>query len=198
MPNEKSINSLLGAIASEAEAEKEKIKYETGKFVEKQINDAEKDALAESYDLIRSETLKVRSDYGKAVTAKRIELGNRMLLDRNNIKDAVFSNVKERILKFKASDDYKKFLLKSFEQCTAALGGDGFTVSFSKDDLPLAETLKASGIDFDAVFDDSIKLGGIKVMSRDGKLTADDTLDTRLASEAEWFEKNSGLVIRKA
>ena len=35
-------------------------------------------------------------------------------------------------------------------------------------------------------------------MSRDGKLTADDTLDTRLASEAEWFEKNSGLVIRKA
>lgn len=198
MPNEKSINSLLGAIASEAEAEKEKIKYETGKFVEKQINDAEKDALAESYDLIRSETLKVRSDYGKAVTAKRIELGNRMLLDRNNIKDAVFSNVKERILKFKASDDYKKFLLKSFEQCTAALGGDSFTVSFSKDDLPLAETLKASGIDFDAVFDDSIKLGGIKVMSRDGKLTADDTLDTRLASEAEWFEKNSGLVIRKA
>lgn len=198
MPNEKSINSLLGAIASEAEAEKEKIKYETGKFVEKQINDAEKDALAESYDLIRSETLKVRSDYGKAVTAKRIELGNRMLLDRNNIKDAVFSNVKERILKFKASDDYKKFLLKSFEQCTAALGGDSFTVSFSKDDLPLAEILKASGIDFDAVFDDSIKLGGIKVMSRDGKLTADDTLDTRLASEAEWFEKNSGLVIRKA
>lgn len=198
MPNEKSINSLLGAIASEAEAEKEKIKYETGKFVEKQINDAEKDALAESYDLIRSETLKIRSDYGKAVTAKRIELGNRMLLDRNNIKDAVFSNVKERILKFKASDDYKKFLLKSFEQCTAALGGDSFTVSFSKDDLPLAETLKASGIDFDAVFDDSIKLGGIKVMSRDGKLTADDTLDTRLASEAEWFEKNSGLVIRKA
>ena len=198
MPNEKSINSLLGAIASEAEAEKEKIKHETGKFVEKQINDAEKDALAESYDLIRSETLKVRSDYGKAVTAKRIELGNRMLLDRNNIKDAVFSNVKERILKFKASDDYKKFLLKSFEQCTAALGGDSFTVSFSKDDLPLAETLKASGIDFDAVFDDSIKLGGIKVMSRDGKLTADDTLDTRLASEAERFEKNSGLVIRKA
>ncbi len=198
MPNEKSINSLLGAIASEAEAEKEKIKYETGKFVEKQINDAEKDALAESYDLIRSETLKVRSDYGKAVTAKRIELGNRMLLDRNNIKDAVFSNVKERILKFKASDDYKKFLLKSFEQCTAALGGDGFTVSFSKDDLPLAEILKTSGIDFDAVCDDSIKLGGIKVMSRDGKLTADDTLDTRLASEAEWFEKNSGLVIRKA
>lgn len=198
MPNEKSINSLLGAIASEAEAEKEKIKYETGKFVEKQINDAEKDALAESYDLIRSETLKVRSDYGKAVTAKRIELGNRMLLDRNNIKDAVFSNVKERILKFKASDDYKKFLLKSFEQCTAALGGDSFTVSFSKDDLPLAETLKASGIDFDAVCDDSIKLGGIKVMSSDGKLTADDTLDTRLASEAEWFEKNSGLVIRKA
>lgn len=198
MPNEKSINSLLGAIASEAEAEKEKIKYETGKFVEKQINDAEKDALAESYDLIRSETLKVRSDYGKAVTAKRIELGNRMLLDRNNIKDSVFSNVKERILKFKASDDYKKFLLKSFEQCTAALGGDSFTVSFSKDDLPLAEILKASGIDFDAVCDDSIKLGGIKVMSSDGKLTADDTLDTRLASEAEWFEKNSGLVIRKA
>ncbi len=26
-------------------------------------------------------------------------------------------------------------------------------------------------------------------MSSDGKLTADDTLDTRLASEAEWFEK---------
>lgn len=198
MPNEKSINSLLGAIASEAEAEKEKIKHETGKFVEKQINDAEKDALAESYDLIRSETLKVRSDYGKAVTAKRIELGNRMLLDRNNIKDAVFSNVKERILKFKASDDYKNFLLKSFARCTEALGGGSFTVSFSKDDLPLAETLKASGIDFDALFDDSIKLGGIKVMSRDGKLTADDTLDTRLASEAEWFEKNSGLVIRKA
>lgn len=198
MPNEKSINSLLGAIASEAEAEKEKIKYETGKFVEKQINDAEKDALAESYDLIRSETLKVRSDYGKAVTAKRIELGNRMLLDRNNIKDAVFSKVKERILKFKASDDYKNFLLKRFARCTEALGGDSFTVSFSKDDLPLAETLKASGIDFDAVCDDSIKLGGIKVMSSDGKLTADDTLDTRLASEAEWFEKNSGLVIRKA
>ena len=56
MPNEKSINNLLEAIASEAEAEKEKIKHATGKFVEKQINDAEKDALAESYDLIRSET----------------------------------------------------------------------------------------------------------------------------------------------
>lgn len=198
MPNDKSIANFLDVIDAEAKAEQAKIKNETGKFVERQINSAEKDALAESYDLIRSETSKIRREYGMAVTSKRIELGNQMLVDRNHIKDEVFSKVKEKLLQFKKSDGYKDFLTKSLKNCMAAVGGKNFTVHLSEYDKCFAELLSSVTKNIEIVIDNSIKLGGIKVTGSDGKLTADDTFDARLSAESELFEKNSGLIIRRA
>ena len=43
--------------------------------------------------------------------------------------------------------------------------------------------------------DDSISLGGLRMVSEDGKIAVDDTLDTRLAAQREWFQKHSGLIL---
>ena len=43
--------------------------------------------------------------------------------------------------------------------------------------------------------DKNILLGGLRMVGEDGKIAVDDTLDTRLASQREWFQKNSGLII---
>lgn len=196
MPDNTNIQSFLDMITADARELCEDIKKDTGRFVEKQINDAEKQALEESYNLIKSEVIRIRADAGAVLTKKRIEAAKQLLINRNIIKDNVFNKVREKLNDFTASDSYQDFLKKSLDNCCQKIGGNKFTVSIRECDKQYIRTLSSvSELEFKV--DSTIKLGGIKVTDADGKLTADDTLDTRLENQYEWFYKNSGLVIHK-
>lgn len=197
MPDQADIRDFLYMISSDAAELSESIRKDTGRFVEKQINEAEKQALAESYDMIKTEVTKIRAEAGMYLTESRIKADKQLLINRSRIKDGVFEKVREKIEDFTASDRYPEFLRKSFEKCREAVGGNKFIVSLREKDR-IHDGVFSGTWELEIRTDGAIKLGGIKVTNVSGDLTADDTLDTRLERQDEWFYKNSGLVINKS
>lgn len=45
------------------------------------------------------------------------------------------------------------------------------------------------------VKDNSIKIGGLKGYCKSMRIVADETLDTKLSAQREWFIENSGLSV---
>lgn len=105
----------------------------------------------------------------------------------------VMEQVAERVRAFTHTPAYTGWLEASLKELSAALGGE-ITVFARPADTALAEKLAAaSGIRAQVQPDESIRLGGLRAAS--GRRRADDTLDSRLAGQEDWFYQNAGLSI---
>ena len=58
-----------------------------------------------------------------------------------------------------------------------------------------AQIQEALGLSCTVEEEDSIQLGGLRVLCPEKKLEADSTLDTLLEEQKGWFEENSGLSV---
>ena len=54
---------------------------------------------------------------------------------------------------------------------------------------------KAFGEECPVQTDATIRLGGIRAVNSGSGVLADDSLDTRLESQREWFEEHSGMAV---
>ena len=65
-----------------------------------------------------------------------------------------------------------------------------------ENDMKLAELISnAFNNDCTVLADNDIAIGGLKAQNADGTLIADDTLDTRLSQQYEWFLSSCNLSI---
>ena len=87
-------------------------------------------------------------------------------------------------------------MLASASAIHQRMAGDCAVLNMRAEDRPFAAAVSARlGHSITLHIDPAITLGGITVISGDGSLLVDDTLDRRLAEQQTWFEEHSGLVI---
>lgn len=64
-------------------------------------------------------------------------------------------------------------------------------------DLSMEKALvKAFGSDIKVEASEDITIGGFIIENKESSLVVDETLDFALANQKEWFNKNSGLIIK--
>ena len=97
---------------------------------------------------------------------------------------------------FVESDEYVTYLEKKAKQASEAQFEEA--VMYVRDaDLKLADQLvKAYGKQIEVKASDRIQLGGLIVEDKLSALVVNETLDEALKAQHEWFNKNSGLVIK--
>ena len=112
---------------------------------------------------------------------------------REKITADVFHQAREKLNVFSKSDDYKKFISESAAALFVLLGEDARI--FVKDaDLKLKKEIeKAFNGHCTVCADIEIEIGGLKGKNSSDTLLADDTLDTRLKQQYEWFLSNCNL-----
>lgn len=197
MPNTVSkTDNFLKAIEKYAEEQRTKIESEAEDFKEKELNKAEEEGLKEAYVLIQRKMsdirTKISSNLSKAESASRKEI----FIKRNEIADAVFKKAQEKLSAFTKTDKYPAMMKKSAKEISEKLTADDVVLLVKESDMKLEKDLKASfGRNCDVKVSDEIIVGGIMGVSRKTGLLADDTLDTKLSEQHEWFYENSGLCI---
>lgn len=189
------LSDFLTAIMNEAELKKEKIRKETRLFVAKELEEAENEVLKESYDYIQRTAGQIRSAAGKMVSVASMNANRKLLLRRTEIFDEVISVVKQKLYDFSKSDGYVQFLKASATKITERFVGQDFTVYISKQDEDKATVISEMFDGKSVVVDSSVRLGGLKAVNAANTICIDDTLDTRLLAQSEWFRSNSGLIL---
>ena len=108
----------------------------------------------------------------------------------------VFKKAAEKLIAYTATDDYTAKLLDSAEAIAGVFGDKDCVLYVNERDLVMAQKLKAffSGT-AQVEADRSILIGGLKGSCESLHIIADETLDSKLEAQREWFVENAALSV---
>ena len=189
-------DNFLKAIEKYAEEQRGKRRSEAEEFQERELNTAEEEGLKEAYDLVQKEMADINAEISGQISKAESDFRKRIFERRREIEDEVFDKAKQRLIEFTKTDKYASLLLDSAKEISSVLKSEDIVLYVRECDLRFEKKLRElfpSGCEVAA--SDDITIGGITGLSRSLGLIADETLDTKLSYQREWFHEHSGLTV---
>lgn len=189
-------DNFLKAIEKYAEEQRSKIQSEAEDFKERELNKAEEEGLREAYVLIQKKMTDIKTqisaDLSRAETASR----RKTFVRRQEIENEVFEKAAEKLKDYTGTDKYLKSLEESAKKIAKALNSDDVVLKIKESDMKHKNKIYlAFGRKCDIQPTNDISIGGIVGVSKKLGLLADETIDSRLSLQKEWFCEKSGLKV---
>ncbi|MFB5635652.1 MAG: V-type ATP synthase subunit E [Nitrosopumilus sp.] len=137
--------------------------------------------LESEYDKIISDGKKEADKIEKQITGSSdIEARNKQLMALEEAVDRVFSTALDQIANADRSGDYSNLIKTLIEESIQTLGTSEISISTNAKDRDVVQSALSqfSGAELSSETIDC--LGGIKVKSKDGAMTFDNTIDARI------------------
>ena len=176
---------------------------------EKAILDEVKALEDEAYESMRAEAkrdadLKLKqeeeemsSNASAEISESHIERTKKLIEKRDEYVKAIFEKAHEELVAFTKSADYASFMESKIKKVADDFKDSHSIMYVSAKGLAMkADLVKAFGQDIDVEASDDITIGGFIIENKESSLVVDETLDFALNNQKEWFNKNSGLIIR--
>lgn len=189
-------DKFLQAIQRYAKLQKNVIKVEAKQKKTERLKEAEKQARAESDKLVK-DTLRCERNRQTAVLAKMTQESQKELfLERSKMVDEIFKAAKEKLAAFTQTEDYKNKLRDNAASIAELFDGKSCVLYANERDLSFVEGLAPifkGGAEVRA--DAKVRIGGLRGYCEEMGIIADETLDSRLEDQREWFIENSSLAV---
>ncbi len=169
----------------------DKILNQTEKEIESNINSALSDSqqtlddavpkLEREYDKIIADGKKEADKIGKQIIGgSDIEARNKQLLALEESVEKVFTNALDQIANADRSGDYSNLIRSLLDESTQILGTSEVIVYTNSKDKDVVQSA-LSGYPGSELSSETIEcLGGVKIKSKDGAMTFDNTLDAKI------------------
>ena len=196
MPSTEKESAFLEAINKYAEQQRNEIHAEVEQFKEEELKKAEIEVLTDAYTLIQKEMAQMRKEVATEISHEEMEGKKKLFLQRQEITQEVFEKAKEKLLAYTQTELYPSLLEGYASSIAKVLTKPGTILLVKASDLAFADRIqKAYALPCEVKADDSILIGGIRGSNAEMGLVADETLDSKLEAQYEWFFANSGLTI---
>lgn len=187
---------FFDAITKDAEERHEEMTRKTRETVESGLEKAKTKAHSQAQAKIERERMLKEQEFNRTVANERTQQRARLTDKRGAITDEVFGDAREKLVAFTESDGYADFLKKSAAGFAAVFPQGDVIVYVRPGDMRFADDIKnAFGRDCKVESSDEITIGGCRAGVAGGSTVADDTLDTRLEAQREWFLEISGMSV---
>ena len=147
--------------------------------------------LEKEYERILSEGQKEAEKIEKQIVGSSdLEVRNNALLLVEEHTSMVFEKAKEQIKNTKRDSNYSNLISTLLTEATEALGTSEITVFTNSTDKDIVQSAisKISGADLSSEQIDC--MGGVKITSKDGSMTFDNTIDARFERMKPLIRKN--------
>lgn len=188
-------DSFLKAIKKQALEKQESILNEISVMKANAIKNAEKKAKSDSEKLIREKLEEQRNEQRSSFAKKSQQAQKELFIKRLEMTDKVFEMAKAKLVEFTKTSAYNEKLLKSAKEISTLFGDESCIIYINEKDMDKADSIKAEFISAEIVADSSIVIGGIKGYCSAMNIVADETIDTKLYAQKDWFIENSGLKV---
>lgn len=172
------------------------IEQEIDEIRKKSMEGLELEAQREA-GLTREQELKEMASEQAIRLSKAHEETNRKLMKkRRELTDAVFKAAKQQLKEYAVSKDYVE-LLKRKAADLAQLDYDAVVFYVAdRDKAVLKDICEAYGKPCEGKCDADILLGGFRMECEEKGIVVDETFDTGIDEQKDWFYTNSGLFIK--
>ncbi len=187
---------FLQAIEKYAEEQRTRMQSEAEVYKAKELNRAEEEGLKEAYVMIQRKMSEINNQISSELSQAESASKKKIFLRRKEIEEEVFAKAEKKLLAYTGTERYRAALAKSAAAIGEKLTADDVVLYVKKEDLnDEAQLRKSFGRNCQVVASHDIRIGGLIGLSRSMGLIADETLDTRLLEQHDWFCKNSGLKV---
>ena len=195
MTQDNKTSSFLKAINKYAQQQSDAILQEAEEFKKQEIEKATKEAITDAYTLIQKnisvEKSKIVSEYAKLEQKSRSEL----FIRRMQIVEEVFDKATNKLISFTRTDEYSNYIRRSANEISELFCGKSCIVYVKNDDADKADLIKSIIQNCTIECDNSIVIGGIRCFCEELSMIADNTLDSKLSNQRQWFSENSDLKV---
>lgn len=195
MPENKTDN-FLKAIKRYANAQKRAMAGEVKQLKTERLKEAEAKAKLDS-ERVKKQKLAETHNRQTARLAKTTQEGQRKLfVERTKMTKEVFRLAAEKLCDYTKTAEYHEKLKESAKAVAEVFDNCGCVLYLNERDMGMADELKTffSG-NVEVIADKSIKIGGVKGYCAGKGIIADETLDTKLEAQREWFVENAALSV---
>ncbi len=194
--SEEKVSKFVQAITQYAQEQKEKIHQEVEDFKTAKLQEAEQQVLRDAYSLIQKERLELQGDMSREMSRRDLAARKELLALRRDMMSRVFAEAEIQLAAFRASPAYMDYLKKAVRELESVLPTQGTFYEVGPQDtelLPQLRELCPQGCPVQVA--DDIRLGGIRGVNLSAGRMADNTLDTRLEEQKDWFITHAGLTV---
>lgn len=181
-----------------ASLEEEKILAEAKELEAEAYQQIKAEAKKDADALLAKELVEISSNASVEASLSQEEKTKKFTLRQKKLMlQKIFKEAKNRLNEFVNSNDYKTYLIKHMEKISSLYQMSDSILKLRQNDIKYADDLvKAYGIDLTVEVSDEIKIGGFIIENKATNVVVDESLDTALENQKEWFYKTSGLMIK--
>ena len=189
-------DNFLKAIKKYAVEQRAIMRNEVEQLKEQKIKEAEKKAKLDSEKMIKDKLEEKRNEQTSKIAKMTQEGQKQLFLERAEMTDSVFKKAEEKLIEYASTAEYIAKLEQSAKDIAALFCDESCTLYVNERDMASAEKLKSffNG-ETEVCTDKTIRIGGIKGYCKAMRIVADETLDSKLNAQREWFVENSGLSV---
>ena len=179
--------SSNSALESTIDQVLERNSAEFSQSLKNSLKDAQK-TLSESLPMLEEEYEKIISDGKKEadkiqkqiVGSADLEARNKALLIVQESAEKVLEKAKEKIANMERNSEYSNLISKLLTEATSALNTSDVTVYTNSKDKDVVQSAVSSISGAELSSDQIDCMGGVKVTSKDGSMSFDNTIDARI------------------
>lgn len=183
---EDSANKKIEAL----EALIESIKTEQISILEEELNDTIKKAKD-------NELNEMNVEYSAALNRIKVNSHKEIIKKKRDLMESVLLEVKNKLLKFVSTDDYKEKMIFLIKKIDKDFCGTEIIFKIMKKDKVLKEIIKNNFSNkYKIIEDDFIKIGGFIAICNEKGILTDQSIDSSLEEKRKWFYENSKFAIK--
>ncbi|MED9968815.1 MAG: hypothetical protein UFA98_02225 [Ruminococcus sp.] len=195
MPKNKTDN-FLKAIKKYASAQKTAMEGEVRQLKTERLKEAEEKAKRDSERMKKDKLIETHNRQTAMLASKTQEGQRQLFIERAAMTKEVFDLAKEKLNEYTKTAEYSEKLKNSAKEIAEFFDGKDCVLFLNERDIKAADDLKSFfGGSVDVKEDKTIKIGGLKGYCKSMGIIADETLDTKLEVQKEWFVENAELSV---
>ena len=146
---------------------------------------------------LKQEEEEMSSNASAEISESHIERTKKLIDKRDEYVKNIFDQARDELKAFVKSDEYLPFVEAKIQRVAENFKDSQSIMYVSHDDFKNKDAfVKAFGTDIEVQASDDIQIGGFILENKASSLVVDETLDFALNNQKDWFNKNSGLIIR--
>ncbi len=190
------MKKFTDTIIEDAKEQNQKMLLENEKEKSNRIKKAEEEILNNIFTDIKQQISDIKNNFSRDLSKKSLEIRNELLAKREQLTSMVFLKLKDKLISFTKSNEYKDYLIISLKKNTSEINNNSLEILVCEKDKLFFEGI-CNILNLNAVINvnENILIGGYILLCNDKALKFDESLDEKLILSREYFNEISELVI---
>lgn len=184
---------FLKSIDKYARQQQSKIEEEIEDIEKAELEKSESRIIEDINNMIQKELMSMKNKISVDISHKELECRKNLAKKRQNMLNEMFETCTQELIEYTKTSQYTEKMREYAKEISKILESTDTKLFVKEEDLKYSDLIKESfGRNCEIYSDEDIQIGGIRGYSEKLGMMSDETLDSSLEKQRDWFIQKYG------